>query len=219
MNCKEERKPKKKRKSNFLYDFVKITGALPALIWMRPKVIYTGQGKPDLKGTLVCVNHGSFTDPVLLHCAFWYKRLHFLATTDLFQTKAKKFFFTQMHCIPVDKGNFNLNSVHTVRDELQEGRTLVIFPEGTVNREGEDELLAFKSGAPFMAYMANAPILPVYVKPTKKWYHRRVVVVGEPIDVRSVCKGPSMQAINEAGEVVRNEIIKLRNEYTKEKKS
>ncbi len=210
MSLKKERK---KKRSNFLYDFVKITGAIPTLCWMRPKIVYGGKGKkPKFKGGLVCANHSSFVDPLLVQCAFWNRRLEFLATTDLFCSPMKRFFFSRMHCIPVDKQNFNMDSMHEVCDQLKDGKIVVVFPEGTVDHNKE-ELIDFKSGALLMAYLADVEILPMYLAPIKKWYQRRVVLIGEPLRIRELCSFPSIQAIDEAGKTLREKVLALKNQY------
>ncbi len=220
MNSKEKPK-KKKRKSNFLYYFTKITAAIPVLIWLRPKIIYKGQNgkvkRPNVNGAIICSNHEGFTDPIMIICAFWKKILSFLATTDLYDTKLKSFFFSAMHCIPVDKQNFNIASMHAVMDDLKSGGTIVIFPEGRVKSEGEDELCDFKGGAPLIAFLANAPIVPMYIAPKQKWFKRRVAVIGEPIPIREICSGPSMQAVEVAGEKIREKVLELKEIYQKQK--
>ncbi len=213
--AKQEKQKKKKKVSSFLYWFVKITAAIPVLIWLRPKVIYHRESKKfKKKGCLICVNHESFTDPILMECVFWNKTLGYLAISELFNTKLKKFFFTRMHCIPVDRQNFNVNSMHVVCDTLKSGKNIVIFPEGRLHTDVSDDLLEFKGGAPLMAYVSNAPVIPIYIAPTKKWYNRMVAVVGEPIMVRDICNSPSMRDMDVAGEKIREKVIELREYYS-----
>ena len=67
MNSSNNSKPvsKKKRRigSNFFYDFVKVTGAIPALIWIRPRVIHMGQKCPK-GGVLISSNHPTFVEMI-----------------------------------------------------------------------------------------------------------------------------------------------------------
>ena len=189
-------KDKKKRKSNFLYNFVKVTGALPALIWMRPKILYKGKKKKIKGGALIAANHVTFTDPIMLLIAFWYRCPNSIATKDLYSSKLKNFFFNQMHCIQVDKENFNMSTFRQVCERLEEERMVVVFPEGTVNQEKAD-MLTFKSGSILMAYKAKKPIVPVYLHKPSKWYKRRIAVIGEPIEVNSSgALLPSMEEVN-----------------------
>ena len=74
-------KKNKYHQSHFAYDFVKVTGAIPAMIWLRPRIIRTGSMKPTgIKGgMLISSNHVSFVDPVLILCVFWNRRIYSLA--------------------------------------------------------------------------------------------------------------------------------------------
>ena len=211
---------KKKRQCNFLYDFVKITGAVPILCWMRPKIIYASGKRPKVKGgVLIASNHVGLTDPILIHCAFWRRRLNCIATKDLYNTKTKEWFFNQMHCIMVDKQNFNMRTFHVVCERLSEEKAVVIFPEGGLNHT--HSLMAFKSGAILMAYKAKKPVLPVYINETTKWTQRRVVVVGDPIYFNETSNNlPSMAEITRINNVLQEkevELMEIYNNYKKQK--
>lgn len=210
----KNKKPRKKPFENFFYDFVKVTGAIPAMLWLRPKVYYP-HGNPKPKGSvLISANHRSLLDPIIVHMAFTRRRLNCLATKDLFNTKLKASFFTKMHCIIVDKENFSLSSFHAVVNNLKAGKAVVIFPEGQVNFDNPDAILAFKSGAVLMAQKAGAPILPVYIARRKKWYHRQRIVVGSPVDIKSLMGAiPSMQEMNTVSETLREKELELREYF------
>ena len=88
------------------------TGAIPALIWLRPKIHYP-EGKPNKKGALlVLANHRTIIDPILVQTAFPFRRMNSIATKDLFSSPAKEKFFTLMNCIKIDKDNFSTSSFH-----------------------------------------------------------------------------------------------------------
>ena len=215
MNSKNEQKTKNKKRSYFFYNFVKITGAIPTLIYMRTRVISpNNQKNSKIKGGVVITsNHVSFIDPVIIHCVFAGRNLHCLATKELFSSKAKNFFFTQMHCIKVDKDNFSMQSFHEVRNLLKAEKAVVIFPEGQVNHE-LGEVLAFKAGAILMAHQSNKPVLPVYIVKREKWYQRQTVVVGEPLDIRAICGGmPTMDQLKLASDTLREKEIELMEYY------
>jgi 1-acyl-sn-glycerol-3-phosphate acyltransferase len=213
-NLKNKRK-KTKGAGNFLYDFVKVTGSIPTLIWMRPKILRLGK-KPKIKGGfMTTANHCSFVDPILVHCVFWKRRIYSLATKDLYSTPLRTWFFNKMHCIQVDKQNFSLNSFHEVTRQLKRGKVVSIFPEGQLNR-GAEEMLAFKSGVILMAHSARVPIVPVYLVPPGRWYQRRAAVVGEPIDVRALCGDmPTVDDFNRASDYVHQKEEELKAFYYK----
>ncbi len=217
---------KKKRECDFFYNFVKITGAIPALAWARQKVYHISDGKlikrKKVKGSvLICSNHIGFTDPLFLNCVFWYRRVYFLATQELFNTKLKSFFFNAVKCIPVDRSNFSMATFHAVTDRLKNGKAVLIFPEGQVNRN-ENEILAFKSGAVLMATASNAPVLPVYRVKREKWYQRGIVLIGDPVNLTALYGArPSMQDMREASELLHNkeeELMRYYNEHIAKKR-
>lgn len=215
-NSKTPVKPKKKTPLgyNFWYDFVKVTGALPTLLWMRPKIYYPF-GKPSKKGAfLVISNHPTFLDPIIVHLAFPWRRMHSLATKDLFNTNTKVFFFSKVHCIIVDKENFSVSSFRQVVDCLDGGKVVVIFPEGRVHVDSPQEVLAFKSGAVMMAHRAGAPIIPMYIVKKTKWYQRQRIVMGQAIDVAGMLgRFPSVEQLNQVSDLLRENEVKLKEYF------
>lgn len=209
----KEKVKEEKKIGNFLYDFVKITGFIPVLCWMRPRIVYQTK-RPKIKGGfLIAANHVSFTDPIIVHCAFWRRRLHCIATKDLYASDLRKFFFDRMHCIMVDKENFNMRTFHTVCERLQENKVVVVFPEGGVNHNA-NELMSFKSGAILMAYKARKPIVPVYINPISKWSDRRVAVIGDPIEINPTgALLPSMEEVKQINAKLQERELELKALY------
>lgn len=205
---------KKKGPGNFCFDFVKITGAIPTLLWLRPKV-YRPFGKNKMKGgVMISANHRSYLDPIIMITVFAGRRIHCVATKDLFDSKLKRAFFTRMLCIEVDTENFGLSAFHEITDRLNSGKAVVIFPEGQINNEKPDSMLTFKSGVTLMAHKSGVPILPTYIVRREKWYQRQRVVVGEPIDVRAALgKMPTIEELNSFSELLRKKELELKEYY------
>ena len=207
------RKKKCKADNYFLYDLAKVTGIIPVMIWMRPKVLRPFGKHPIKGGFILSSNHVSFFDPIAILCAFWKRRVFSLATTELYDTPGKRWIFENMKCIPVDKQNFSLDSFHEVTRRLKKGKVICIFPEGQINFHSND-MLAFKSGMILMAHTANVPILPIYLVPVKRRTRRRIVVVGEPIHVRAMCgRMPSAEDLNRVADYVHEKEQELKSFY------
>lgn len=195
--------PKKKNPfRNFFYDFVKITGIIPGLIWMRPKVYNPYGTKIPRKGVLISSNHPTFLDPLTLLATITSRRLSFLVTKDLYKNGLMTFFLDRVNCIRVDKDNFALSAFHAVVEGLKDGKAVVIFPGGQVARDEKAEM-AFRSGAVLMAHRAGCPILPVYIVKRTRWYERHRVVIGKPIVPGDyIEKVPSMQDYDRLTKIV-----------------
>ena len=174
---------KQKKKSNFIYDFIRITGFLPCWIWLRPKIIRENKNVPKrIKGgVLIASNHVTYVDPIILHCAFIYRRLYSIATKDICKTKLRRFLFTTANCIIIDKEKFALESLRTICDMLKQEKAVVIFPESSINSSGGVQ--NYKSGFILMSALSKKPILPVCIIKGKRKLSRIKVVIGEPIDI------------------------------------
>ena len=204
-------KTKRKINNYFFYDFVKITAAIPGLLWFRTKKVYVSEkAKGKIKGgALLVSNHSSDIDPIILMFAIWNRRHHFIATTDLFNTKIKRFMFERFHCIEIDKENVNMKSFREIVDCMQKDKLVAIFPEGYLTHN--EEVQKFKSGAVLMAVTAKKPIVPVYIKKRKNFLHRQCVVIGEPINPIEMCgKMPSLAEMEQISVMLREKEKELK---------
>ena len=103
----------------FLMDLIRVSGALPGLIWLRPKIRYTSKAakKRIRGGALLVSNHTSFVDPALVMFAVWYRRQKFVCHQAFMETKAGPFFRAAGCCIPIDADNFNIGSFREITAE------------------------------------------------------------------------------------------------------
>jgi 1-acyl-sn-glycerol-3-phosphate acyltransferase len=202
---------KKKENNYFYYDFVKITAALPGLIWFRTKKVYVSdKAKEKIRGgALLISNHSGDFDPIILMFGVWYRRHHFIATTDLFDTKLKRFMFEQCHCIEIDKQNVSMQTFKKIVDHLQRDKVVSMFPEGHVTRN--EEVQKFKSGVVLMAVTAKKPIVPIYIKKRKSLWERQKVIIGEPIDpAKMFGKMPSLAEMEKIADILREKETELK---------
>jgi 1-acyl-sn-glycerol-3-phosphate acyltransferase len=167
----------------FVQGFIKVTGAIPSLLWLRPKRIYASEkAREKIKGgALIIANHSDFVDPVYLMTVLWYRQHHFICSEEIMDSKAGGF-LRACGCIRIDRKNVTINTMRDITDRLRQGQVVSLFPQGRIS-VGEDEGAKFKSGMTLMAIRSGAPIIPVYVKPRKGFFDRLKVVIGERVSV------------------------------------
>lgn len=167
----------------FLIDFIRVTGAIPTFLWLRPKKIFASEkAKQKLRGgALIIANHTDFVDPVFLMATFWYRRHRFIASEEIMDSSAGGF-LKACGCIKIDRSNVTMNTMREITDTLKSGEVVSMFPQGRISA-GEDEGAGFKSGMTLMAIRSGAPIVPVYVKPRNGFFDRLTVVIGERVSV------------------------------------
>lgn len=194
---KEQKKRAKLFSLQYLFvDFVRITGAIPTLLWYRPKITYENKAAKRLirGGALLISNHNCFFDPIYLMQAVMYRRHHFICNKQFFETKAK-WFLQHVLCIPIDIDNTGFQTMKEINDHLTAGEVVSMFPEGHIN-DGSGEMRRFKSGMVLMAMRAKVPIVPVYIREHQPRYSRLKIVVGEAIDINQLFGGrPTMTDI------------------------
>lgn len=146
-------------------------------------------GKYRLRGGAVVVaNHTSFSDPFLIRCLFWYRRVFLMASEEVMGGKVRGALLRGAGCLKIDRTTADLRAVRAAASLAREGRVLALFPQGGIRREGDTD--AVKAGAILIALQGNAPLIPVYSRRRKHWWQWRTVIVGESLDCRAFCGKP-----------------------------
>jgi long-chain acyl-CoA synthetase len=135
--------------------------------WLKPKIL--GRGNvPANRNFIVVANHSSHLDFSLVGYALGAigDDLRVLAAKDyFFNTPTRRFLaanFTSM--MPFDRERAQLESLEDALAELAQGRSVLMFPEGT--RSADGEIHEFKSGAGFLALRGRCDVLPVLIRGT-----------------------------------------------------
>lgn len=148
-------------------------------------------GRENLKkvrtsGCIIAPNHVSAIDPVFVVITrFWGRRMVVFAKKELFEINVLlTWFFRWMGALCVRGTREELDAIDQTVEACRNGGTLLIFPEGT--REKEGKLLQPKSGLFVIAAQAAVDVVPVrilYDTPdgSMKLFCKVKVVYGEPM--------------------------------------
>lgn len=101
-------------------------------------------------GAVLCANHSALCDPILVCFACtlrWMVRP--MAKIELSRVPALGWLLGKAGVIYVDRGHADVHAVKEALKWLKEGQKLLVFPEGTRVRKGED--VKGKSGAALFA--------------------------------------------------------------------
>lgn len=138
--------------------------------------IYGRENVPE-GGAVVCANHSQWADPPMLAVAVGAdQHIAVMAKKELFEIKGLAPLIQALGAFPVDRGTADIKSIKTAIQSVQDGRKLLIFPEGTTKNSGGEA----KEGAAMIALRCKAPILPVYISTDKKFRSRVNIVIGKP---------------------------------------
>jgi 1-acyl-sn-glycerol-3-phosphate acyltransferase len=166
-----------------------IRDALRAGLEALFRVLFTydcvGEEKiPAAGGAVICANHPSYLDPILL--SLQVKRpILFMAWDALFRVPLLGALVRLFGAFPVDtrrgRGQAAYESARTL---VQEGNLVGIFPEGRRSRAGwmEEEL---RAGAARLAFETGAPLVPATIRGAfRAWPYFRALPEPAKIHVR-----------------------------------
>lgn len=131
---------------------------------------------------IVCSNHRSNFDPVILGALFDSRNLHYMAKAELFKIPVFNALIKAFGAFPIHRGKADKAAMVIARKLLHDGEAMVMFPEGTRTKKmGMPR--KFKPGIAMFAYKSKAPILPVLIE-TKggvRPFKKNIVNVGKLI--------------------------------------
>ena len=150
----------------------------PFVLLLHPLDVQGRENLPD-EPVVICANHSSGWDPVLLVCALASDfPLRIMAKEQLFKIPIIGGFIRRMGAFPVDRGNSDIGAVKTAISSLRDDWNLLIFPEGTrVKKPGQ---VTPKSGAGMMAIRARVKMVPVFIGTAKRLFRKTVIIFGKP---------------------------------------
>jgi len=128
-----------------------------------------GRQRIPLGGMLICCNHQSHLDPVLVGLAC-REPITYLARNTLFKGWFARL-ITYYGAIPIQRDGLGLTGVKLTMERLKGGEKVLIFPEGTRTRDGN--LQPLKGGLAVIARRAKVPLLPMAIDGAYQAWPRR----------------------------------------------
>ena len=163
----------------FIYYFVGLITDI-----LHPVTVEGMENLPK-RGALLCPNHSSNWDPILLATALPRDyRLRVMAKEELFRYPVVSWLIRVGGAFPVNRGGADIQAVKTAMQSIRDGQNLLIFPEGTVIRDGigkADGLPAHAhSGAAIIGVRTGAVFVPVFLDGKKRLFHKTRIIIGKP---------------------------------------
>ncbi len=167
--------------------FAKIVGFL-----FRIKVV-NPEAEPDNGGFLVCANHVSAADAVVICYAFRKHQVRLMAKKELFKIPGLSALIKMLGAFPVDRGGNDVGAIKHAVEMLKEGKCVGIFPQGTRHPSIDPRGTPVKNGAALIATRAEADFLPIYIyrKNNKhKIFRKTYVIIGEIMTLEDMAYAP-----------------------------
>lgn len=175
---------------------------------------------PKTGPVLFVANHQSFFDPLMVGVAV-RRRIGYMARKTLFRNPAFGWLLRHLYCVPVDQEGTGIEGLRVTVRLLQEGRPVLVFPEGERTRDGV--MHPFQPGVLLLIKKTLAPIVPVGIAGAydawPRWRpwpipaplflpaSRRTVAasIGKPLDAKSLADLPRDEILRRLFEEIHRE--------------
>ncbi len=154
---------------------------LPITIFYPTKVIHK-ERMPKKRKCIATSNHYSNADPILFDVKFGHK-FYFMAKIELFKNKFVGWFLKKLGGIPVDREKVSPSTFKETLTHLNKNHQIFIFPEGTRNKSGDEQLGDVKTGVITFASKGDAEIVPMIMYRKPKFLRKNYIIIGEPFKV------------------------------------
>ena len=154
-------------------------------LWLFGVRVHFADREPTSENYLLCCNHLSAVDPILLAAACKRQQPHFMAKKELFKIPILAGVIRMLGAFPVDRSG-DLGAIRTSVSLLESGRCVGMFPQGTrcKGKTPRETLDRVKNGAGLLVDRTKVCVLPACLKTKNnklRLFGRVDLIIGEPI--------------------------------------
>lgn len=179
--------------------------------------IYNLNKVPQDGPFLLACNHASYFDPPFLGAMIEQREMFAFAKKALFNSKLKKWLFTHLNSIPVDRGHTDISAIRSVLNLLKNSKGIMIFPEGTRTPDGK--LGKAHAGIGLFACKSGVSVIPCRMFGTYEimnrfshfpnWNQRATIVFDHPILPEEYDNKASQNRYLDAAKIIMDAIAKI----------
>lgn len=162
---------------------------------------------PKSGSCMICANHLSNWDPVILIIAF-KRKVHFLAKSELFKFKPLSAILNCAGVISLKRGTADMGAIKAAMEILKNDKVLGMFPTGTRTKNVCDKKP--KSGAALIASRMGTNVVPIYIKSTYRIFSKVTIYIDKPLNLEEY-KGVKLttEELDDLSENIYSKIIDM----------
>lgn len=179
---------------------------------------YSREHIPETGPAIFIANHQSFLDPPIVGVLTMDRPFSSLARASLFRNPLMGWLIRQLGAVPIGEGRGNTGALKTALSELEAGRTVLLYPEGSRTPDGA--IHEFQRGVLLLIKKAKAPIVPIAIEGAYDIWpaHRKLprlrgrlgVKAGKPINPEELLNEGQDQALERLRQQIETMRLELR---------
>ncbi len=167
---------------------------------------------PREGGVLLCPNHIAAVDVISIGIAS-PRQITCIAKKELFSIPVLGGLIKALGAVKIDRGGGDVGAIKTAVNAIQDGKTVVIFPQGHRCPGVNPATTVVRGGAGLIAYHAGCDVIPVCINIKKGKYglfRKTEIIFGEPIRYSSLgFNQGGRDEYTKATELIFDRVIKL----------
>ncbi len=166
MNKRKGQSPKRKGRqgeSAFYRGVHRLVARL--VLWLFRVRVHHVEREPGQEHYLLCCNHISAMDPVILLAALSKQQTHFMAKKELFHIPLLGLLLRALCAFPVDRTG-DVGAIKTTVSLLENGKCVGVFPQGTrcPGRAPRETMGDIKNGVGLLCEKTHVTVLPACLR-------------------------------------------------------
>ena len=144
---------------------------------------------------IICGNHSGMADPLWILFALNLNKEcpAVVAKASVMKVPLLGAFLRKFGVFGVNRSEVDVNAAKAGLDALEQGKNLLIFPEGTRVKKGK--VIKPRNGAVKFSLKTGVPIVPVYLQPKRFPLSSLRCVIGEPWLPQCASEKPSVEEL------------------------
>lgn len=134
---------------------------------------------PSEGGVLLCGNHVSALDALIIACPKGVPEVCFMAKAELLNNGFIKWLAGKVNIVGVKRGAGDIAAMRKAIELVNSGSPLVLFPEGTRSKDGK--LGEGKNGAALIAKRSGCAVVPCAINGKPRLFKKVRVLYKKPV--------------------------------------
>lgn len=140
--------------------------------------------------------------------------IHYLMKESLLYVPVVGAWARNVGAIPAMRDGSDVRTLMDAMKVLKNGEKISLFPEGTRNKNSDEEFLPFHGGAALLSIKTKTPVIPFVICNRPRVFHVTHVVFGEPMELTEYYgKRMTAEDYAAADEKLKNRLYELREEH------
>ena len=161
------------------------------------RIEYRGlENIPEGGGYILCPNHVSAYDPLIIACGESVPQCSFLAKEELFKIPVIRHLAKSIDIVPIKRGEGDLGAMKKAIGLINDDKILIIFPEGTRSKNGK--IGEGKGGVAFIAKRTECLVIPCSINHKPKLFRKIKVEFRKPMKLKEYIVEKSLEPATKA---------------------